>query len=391
MLRPLAAVLACACSTFAPAQQAADPAPEAPGAPRYTAAADYSAKHAGRAVLVMKGGEVVFERYDNGWSAQRRHPLASGTKSFTGVMAMMAVQDGLLTLDEKVSDTITEWKADPRRSLITVRHLLTLSSGLDAAPVELESRGGGLLLGEGARLRAERKGLDKAPPAPADLAEASVSDSVRMKHAPGEVFEYGPTHFYVFCELLNRKLAAADRPERDTGEYLDARIFKAIGIDALMGRDRAGNPNLPGGCLLTARDWARFGQFVLDQGSAKSPEGATKQLLKPEVLAQCWAPSAANPAYGLTWWLLTDDQAAGAVADSGLERQLQRRNQASETKAIAGPDGKPLRIYMAAGLGKQRLYVIPQYGLVVVRFAEASREGIRFDNAEFLKPILGIR
>lgn len=56
-------------------------------------------------MLVQQGGQVIFERYDNNWSADAPHPLASGTKSFTGVAAMFAVQDGLLTLDELAADT----------------------------------------------------------------------------------------------------------------------------------------------------------------------------------------------------------------------------------------------------------------------------------------------
>jgi hypothetical protein len=47
-----------------------------------------------------------------------------------------------------------------------------------------------------------------------------------------------------------------------------------------------------------------------------------------------------------------------------------------------------LKVFMAAGLGKQRLYVIPKHELVVVRFAEPSPQGARFQNDDFLKPIL---
>ena len=57
---------------------------------RFAKAADYSAQLSGRALLIQREGSVIFERYDNGWAAGRPHPLASGTKSFTGVMAMMA-------------------------------------------------------------------------------------------------------------------------------------------------------------------------------------------------------------------------------------------------------------------------------------------------------------
>lgn len=368
----------------------AKPGPTKPesAAGGYAAAADYSALMSGRAVLVMKAGQVVFERYDGGWSAERPHPLASGTKSFTGVMAMMAVQDGLLTLDEKVCDTITEWKNDPRRSGITVRHLLTLSSGLDANMNELESRGGSRLLGEGARLRSQRKGLDNAPPPPPDLAKASLK--AEAKFDPGTKFEYGPTHFYVFCELLNRKLAAKGGAQNNTAAYLQARIFDALGIKvAYMGRDKVGNPNLPGGCLLTAREWAKFGQFVLRQGrAADTPEGPGKALLKPELLAQCFEASKSNKSYGLTWWLPAGGNEVSPVADQGgaLGQLLKRRQGKSED--IKGPDGQPIKVFMAAGLGKQRLYVLPQFDLVVVRFAEATIEGQKFEDYEFLKRVV---
>ena len=75
-------------------------------------------------MLVYHRDELVFEEYFNGWSADQPHRLASGTKSFSGAMLAAAAEDGLLTLDEKVVETITEWKNDPRKSQVTIRHLL---------------------------------------------------------------------------------------------------------------------------------------------------------------------------------------------------------------------------------------------------------------------------
>ncbi|MFM7561474.1 MAG: serine hydrolase domain-containing protein, partial [Planctomycetota bacterium] len=95
------------------------------------AAAEYSHSQHGTGVLVMVRGEVVFEDYAPGWTADKPHLLASGTKSFCGVMAACAVHDGLLTLDEKVAETLTEWKDDPRKSKVTIRQLLSLSSGIE--------------------------------------------------------------------------------------------------------------------------------------------------------------------------------------------------------------------------------------------------------------------
>lgn len=374
------------------------PRPESPAiddaqwARRGDAAADYSAGFAGRAVLIMHEGRVVYERYDNGWAASRPHMLASGTKSFTGVMAMFAVQDGLLALDERACDTIAEWRVDPRKNRITVRMLLDLSSGLDPAEDTIGSAGG-------ARLRGGRLTRSDGPKVDDKFAAAVA---VEATSEPGERFVYGPSHYYAFGELLQRKLEA--RHEEDpkfpatVRAYLDARIFDPLDIEVgHLGQDAKGNPNLPGGCFLTAREWAKFGEFVRLHGAVRAPTdadpGAMKQLLRPELLAECFVPSRANPAYGLTWWL--PGNAAAAEGDAGeaemplRDRLRQRALRAEASAKIKDAHGRDVRVWMAAGLGKQRLYVLPDQDLVIVRFAENSGEGRRFSDAEFLRRVLG--
>lgn len=119
----------------------ADLRPTAPSGVQssFSAAAKYSAERGGVSFLVMQEGRVVAEDYPNGGNANRARELASGTKSFSGVMAACAVQDGLMAWDDRVSDVITEWKSDPRRSQITVRQLLSLSSGIPGG--QLATRG----------------------------------------------------------------------------------------------------------------------------------------------------------------------------------------------------------------------------------------------------------
>jgi len=94
------------------------------------AARRYSELHGGQAMVVMWDGKIVFESYANGGGKDRLQLLASGTKSFVGVIAVAAVQDGLIRLDEKVCESLTEWKTDPLKSQITYRQLLTMTSGL---------------------------------------------------------------------------------------------------------------------------------------------------------------------------------------------------------------------------------------------------------------------
>ncbi|PYI81163.1 MAG: serine hydrolase, partial [Verrucomicrobia bacterium] len=66
-------------------------------------AAKYSESRHGTAVLVTQNGRTIFEHYANGGSATRRWPIFSGTKSFWGIAALAALQNGLFRLDEPVS------------------------------------------------------------------------------------------------------------------------------------------------------------------------------------------------------------------------------------------------------------------------------------------------
>jgi CubicO group peptidase (beta-lactamase class C family) len=113
---------------------------------------------------------------------------------------------------------------------------------------------------------------------------------------PGETFRYGPSHFYAFGELVKRKL---EPREQDPLAYLEARIFAPIGMRyERWERDDAGNPHIPNGAYLTARDWAKLGRLVLRQGKWEG-----EQLVPAGLLAECFEPAPANPGYGLTWWL----------------------------------------------------------------------------------------
>src|SRR5204863_7083774 len=142
-------------------------------------AAKYSESKRGVAMLVLQNGRTVFEHYANGGSARGRWPIFSGTKSFWGVAALAAARDGLFKLDDPVSDTITEWKSDSRKSQITIRELLNQTDGIEGA-----SR----------------------------LQRASIRDrnamGIRLPTiaGPGSAFIYGPSHLQIFSELLRRKL-----------------------------------------------------------------------------------------------------------------------------------------------------------------------------------------
>lgn len=298
---------------------------------RFAAAAATSRDAGGIAMLVMIDGEIVFEEYSNGGSRTRATELASGTKSFSGVLALCAVEDGLLELDEKASETLHEWREDPARRDITIRQLLTLTSGI---------RGGEGLL-RGGRMPT--------------YAEAV---SLRSSAAAGETFSYGPNPFQIFGEILRRKLESKDET---VASYLKQRILAPLGIEPARWRTPVpGQPNLPSGGALTARDWAKFGEAVRRDG---------KGILPPGKIAECFRGTEANPAYGLTWWL--PGQGAYGVM---VKRDLRSSS-------------VPKDIWMAVGAGGQQLVIMPSLELVAVRLAPVRSGG--FDDRTWLQELIG--
>ncbi|MGH9947705.1 MAG: serine hydrolase domain-containing protein [Pyrinomonadaceae bacterium] len=326
------------------AQTAKKPTADSP----FNAAAAYSSKFRGLSVLVMKGDKVVFEEYQNGHSSETPWMLASGTKSFSGAMLAAAIEDKIISgFDEKVSETITEWKSDPRRSGITIRQLLSLTSGIDAGSIGR----------------------------PPSYSEAITFSS---KFEPGEKFEYGPAPFQIFGELMRRKLA----PKKESVlDYLKHRILDKIGLRVANWTLQNGQPNLPSGAFLTAREWAKFGTLLKNGGKWHG-----KQILDKKLLDQLYTGSKANPNYGVTFWLNRSNNGKAEISETKGPLQRLLGDNESETTAISkngvGSDiAKDL--FMAAGAGKQRLYVIPSLDLVVVRQGRQSK----FDDHEFLKLI----
>jgi CubicO group peptidase (beta-lactamase class C family) len=290
---------------------------------QYQQAADYSMSQGGDALLILEGGEIVVEQYDKNYSASKPHPLTSGTKSFSGAMAIAAAQDGLLDLDEPVAKTITEWQKHPHRSKVTVRQLLTLTSGFSTGK------------------------LGQVP-------TYTQSIQAPLTALPGQAFQYSPVPLQIFGELMHRKLLS--RKETPLA-YLKRKVFDPIDL-AVGGwkQDADGNPNLASGAVLTARDWARFGRLLERNGRWNG-----RKVLDRKLLQQCYEGSEINASYGLTFWLN-----APGLSPIGKPQDL---------LAVAPKD-----TIMAAGADDQRLYVIPSKNLVIVRFGRDNR----FEDDAFL-------
>jgi CubicO group peptidase (beta-lactamase class C family) len=226
------------------------------------AALAYAERNDVHALLVVRGGSLVCARYGAGQASSKPHALYSGTKSFWGVLAAAASDDGLLAFDEPVADTIPEWRADDRKARVTLRQLLNLTSGFGF---------GGL----GAAVPPYAKAL-----------------ALELRNEPGTTFTYGGIPLQVFGAVLARKLEANGQTPHD---YLRTRLLDPLGIAVASWRTLAdGTQPLPTGAHLAAREWLKYGQFLARGGA---------DLVKPSSFSEVVRGSDVNPRYGLGLWL----------------------------------------------------------------------------------------
>ena len=311
-------------------------------------AASYSETRRGSALLVIQNGKTVFEHYANGGAVDRDWPIFSGTKSFWGIAAIAAVHDRLLTLDEPVANTITEWKKDSRKSQTTIRELLNATDGIEGA-----SR----------------------------LQRASVRDrnamgiDLPLVASPGDVFTYGPSHLQVFGEVLRRKLDG-----RSVFGYLKKRVLAPLRLGDLEHKeDKRGNPLLATGFKLTAREWARFGEMILAGGSYYG-----RRIVPRDLLQQCFNGSISNPAYGFTFWLNREAENPDA-READIENLLDLEWSRADWSHVCFCRDAPPDMLAALGSGYQRLFIIPSMNALVVR----QGSNAKFSDAKFLRLILG--
>jgi CubicO group peptidase (beta-lactamase class C family) len=306
------------------------------------AAARYSASRGGASLLVIENGKTVREEYPDGGGGGAARKIFSGTKAFWNLAALAAAEDGLLSLDERVAETIPAWRDDPRKARVTIRQLLDFSCGLEPA----------------FRLHNDN---------PGDRDAIAIRASIVAE--PGSAFVYGPAPLQVFHAVLKAKLRG-DAPRR----YLERRVLRRLGLGPQRYLpDRAGNPLLAAGWELTAPQWAKIGELVLRNGAPAISAGS---------LEQCWRGSPPNRAYALGWW---NNRAAPGGREFDFERALTPRWSAQDWNNATICRSAPSDLVACIGSRYQRLYVIPSLQLVVVR----NGNGRSFSDAQFLRLLLG--
>jgi CubicO group peptidase (beta-lactamase class C family) len=179
---------------------------------------------------------------------------------------------------------------------------------------------------------------------------AAYAENQPLESEPGRKFEYSTASSVILADLAARVLSPAPDPEsrrRAVAEYLRTRLFEPAGMKSMLPEfDRAGT--LIGGSLIhgTARDWARFGEFLRHKGSVKGAQIMPRQWIDFMV-----TPSPREAQYGAQIWL---------------------NRRATNGEPALFPDRGPKDLFACVGHLGQYVLVSPSSGLTVVRLGKTQ-------------------
>ena len=314
---------------------------EKPGVPRNALARRIDALFTGqaedetRAVIVLHDGKTVAERYAPGYHENTRFISWSMAKTITATMIGMLIADGRLQLDQSAPVPAWQRPGDPRGE-ITLRQLLQMRSGLR------HTEAGDPIYESGEVRMLFLDGRD-------DM--AAYAEAQPLEAEPGRQWEYSSNTTVILADIAARVLAPNSDPalrRRAVADYLRNRLFEPVGMtSALPEFDRSGT--LIGGSLIhaTARDWAKFGEFLRGGGSVK---GA--QLVPRAWIEFMTTPNPRNPGYGAQTWLNRPQ------IDSGKPEF----------------PGAPASVFAAQGHLGQYVIVAPRQKLTVVRLGRTDED-----------------
>ena len=244
-------------------------------------------------VLIIKDGKTLAEYYSG--NKNEKIQLMSCTKSIVSLAIGKLIDNGKIkSLDQPVHEFYPEWKQG-KKSLVTIKHLLNHTSGMQNvanAGLEVESS----------------KDIVKL------AIESELSDE------PGTRFHYNNKAVNLLVGIV----------ERASGKRIDVfmrdEFFNRMGIkDFAWARDPAGNPYAHFGLQLSAVDFAKFGELVLNRGKWNG-----KQLVSEKWIDAILAQSQPfNESGGLLWWRTSsdetytiDDDHLHTLEKAGIERSF---------------------------------------------------------------------
>jgi len=273
------------------------------------------------ALLVIKGGELIYERYDAGASPIYLQYSWSMAKSIAQALVGILVRKG--QLDINAPAPVPEWQQDARRE-ITLNHLLHMQSGL-AFREDYENAGTS----------------DVIPMLQLDGRHdtGTFAAAKPLEHPPGSFWYYSSGTTNIICRILKEVVGGG---ASGMLRFMNDELFEPIGVRTATPKfDTSGTYIGSSFLLATPQDFARFGLLYLRGGTWDGREIVTRD----------WVDYARTPihndgeeCYGAHWWMKPDDT----------------------------------DIFYASGHDGQRIVCIPEKDVVIVRCGRTPKTEIKY-------------
>ena len=240
-------------------------------------------------LLVIKDGEIRYERYGLGNDAASRWVSFSVSKSVVSMLVGAAIRDGYIhDLDEMVSDYLPRLKGSPYDE-VTIGELMQMASGV-AWNEDYADR--------------------KSDVATINYQTLALYEQLRNKKRvadAGQVFNYNTAETNPVGTLLRAAIG------NNLSTYLTDKIWQPFGMesDANWRLTEPGGGEFGGCCIsATLRDYGRLGLFALNDGRTASGV----EILPENWMKESTTPSKSAGYYGYFWWLNAD----GSYSASGI-------------------------------------------------------------------------
>ena len=288
-------------------------------------------------ILVMHHGKIVYEQYFGCLDEQSKHAAMSMTKSLTGLLAEILIQEGKLDDIAKVSSIIPEL-ANSGFGDATVRQVMNMTTALDYSEDYADPE---------ADIWTYSKAADPLPKAEdykGPVGYFEYLQTVKKDGKHGETFGYRTINSDTLGWIISRVTG------KSVNELLSERIWQQIGAeqDSYMTIDSKGTPFAGGGISAGLRDLARIGKLVHDHGRIDGkqvfPASVTDSIMQggdKQVFAKAGYDQLKNGSYKSMWWLFDN----------------------------------PTPVYAARGVHGQTIYIDPAADMIIVRFASYPEAG----------------
>lgn len=226
-----------------------------------------------RSLIILQHGHLVLEEYFQGYNKDDYMQLASATKSFSSALIGIALTEGMInSLDQRLVDFFPEYVTsdiDIKINEITIRHLLTMTSGLDWPPPHVT----------------EKTKND----------DITYAFKLSVSEEPGQIFKYKPDSHILYW-LLQKITGMSIK------DIADQYLFKPLNITQCDWLTNFFNYH---GLFLRSRDIAKFGYLFLRRGSWNGKRIISEEFIQDSTKKQIDGGFPENEDYGYLWWVKT--------------------------------------------------------------------------------------